>query len=201
MTLHRLTSPRAWTFLLAALFGAIAFTATASAARVDARLLVLRTSDLPTGFKVDRGSTRYWSNAAFANGKSRLRKLASDAGRVSGYSVGWDHGGGAPSRTILSVSDLCRSGAGAHLIFRDDDDEQRRVNAERVKKGGRAYKRRAPAIGNEAALYWSAAGPRFTFLVWRTGRAVLGVVAWGITPEKTVALARLQQRRVETALG
>jgi hypothetical protein len=169
----------------------------ASAATVDARLLVLRRADVPPGFGVDHDSSRYWPNAAVARSSPQVRKLLTSSGRSSGYTATYEKGTAA----IVSAAHLFREGDGAHVFYSAEDAQQRAVNADRIKRGGRAYRRESVGLGDEASLYRSKETPKFTLLLWRTGRVVGSVSTWGLGRDRTVALARVQQRRIADALG
>jgi hypothetical protein len=183
--------------LSAPVFAAVALATAASGSTVDARLLVLQQSDAPPGFRVDRHSTRYWPNAAVVRRDPRSRKLVTRSGRVTGYSVTYEKGAAA----IVSTAHLFRDGAGAHVFFSAADAQQRALNAERIRRGGRAFRREPVALGDEASSYRSTTRPRFTLVLWRAGRTVASVSTWSLGRDRTIALARLQQRRVDRALG
>ena len=188
-----------WFF--ATLLGAAFFVTAAGGARVDPRLLVLAGPDVPAGFHLHSGSSRYWSNTAFARGEPRLLRLVLDSGRVTGYSAVYDHRVGPLVDSIYSLSELCRTGAGAQVLFDADDVEQRRLNALRAKRGGRLYERRSVPVGDQAWLYRSTRAPRVTLVFWRAGRVVATVLTWGLSRDETVELARAQQRRIHRTLG
>ena len=80
----------------------------------------------------------------------------------------------------------------------ETDAEQRGFNAERVKRGGRAYERQSLAVGDEAWLYRSTQGPHFTQVFWRAGRTVATIMTWGMSRDQTLKLARVMQRRIRT---
>ena len=50
-------------------------------------------------------------------------------------------------------------------------------------------------------MYRSMERPKFTLLLWRSGRVVSTVLTWSLGRDRTVALARVQQRRIADALG
>jgi hypothetical protein len=177
---------------LAALVGA------ADAATVDPKTLVLQRSEVPAGFRVDRDhhATRYLTNAAIARGDPRFWKDVADSGRISGYAAAYKDG----AEAIASAGHLFRGGAGAHVYFSAAEQQQRALNAERVRRGARAYQRRPVAVGDEATMYSSPADPRIELILWRSGRAVAALTTWGLGREAAVALARTQQRRIATTL-
>ena len=124
-----------------------------------------------------------------------------DSGRVTGYSAVYDHRVGPLVDSIYSLGELCRTGPGAQVLFAADDVEQRRLNALRVRRGGRPYERRSVPVGDQAWLYRSTRGPRVTLVFWRAGRTVATIMTWGMSRDQTVDLARVQQRRIRRTLG
>jgi hypothetical protein len=183
---------------LSALLLAAAFLATAAgASTVDTRLLVLQRTDVPATFGLDRDASRYWSNAALARSAPEVRKLLASSGRISGYTATYEDG--APA--IVSAAHLFRKGAGAHVFYAGENARQRALNAERVRRGGQAYRHESLVLGDEASFYRSTRAPTVMLLVWRTGRVVGSLSTWGLGRDRTVALARVQQRRVEKTLG
>jgi len=185
-----------WRLSVMLLVAAVLATA-ASAATVDARVLVLQKANVPAGFQVDERWTRYWSNTAWAHGDSKSRKLLTSSGRISGYAATYEKGTAA----IVSAAHLFREGDGAHVFYTAEHAQQKNLNTERMRRGGRAYRRESVGLGDEASLYRSLETPTFTLLLWRTGRVVGGVSTWGLGRDRTVALARVQQRRITDALG
>jgi len=183
--------------LSAMLLAAAFLAAAAGASTVDTRLLVLQRSDVPATFQLDRHASRYWSNAALARSAPEVRKLLASSGRISGYTATYENG----TPAIVSVAHLFRKGAGAHVFYAGEDAQQRALNAERVKRGGHAYRHESLVLGDEASSYRSTQAPRFTLVLWRTGRVVGSLSTWGLGRDRTVALARVQQRRVEKTLG
>jgi len=127
----------------------------AGASTVDTRLLVLQKRDVPAGFRVDRRWTRYWSNAAWARSDPQARKLLTRSGRISGYAATYEKR--APA--VVSAAHLFRNGSGAHVFYAAQDAQQRGINHERVKRGGRAWRHESVVLGDEASLYRSRRGP------------------------------------------
>ncbi len=183
---------------LSAILLAAAVVATAAgAATIDTRLLVLQKPDVPATFRLDRDASRYWPNAALARSAPEIRKLLTSSGRISGYTATYENG--VPA--IVSAAHLFRKGAGAHIFYAGENAQQQALNAERVKRGVRAYRHESLVLGDEASLYRSTQAPKFTLVLWRTGRVVGSLSTWGLGRDRTVALARVQQRRVENTLG
>jgi hypothetical protein len=183
--------------LLGLMFLAAAILATtASGSTVDAQLLVLQTSDVP-GFSVDRHGSRYWPNAAVVRSAPRSRKLLASSGRISGYTATYENG--APA--IVSAAHLFRKSGGAHVFYSAEEGEQRALNAERIKRGGRAYRHEPVVLGGEALLYRSTQTPKVVLVLWRSGRVVGVVTTWSLGRDRTIALAQVQQRRIAKTLG
>jgi len=178
--------------LTAVALAALVLVSVAGAAGADPKTLVLQKSDLPAGFRVDASSTHYAPNAAFP------RKLVASSGRIAGYIATYEKGPAA----IVSTAHLFGKAAGAHMFLAAEDAQQRALNVQRVKRGGLAYRRRSVTVGDEGALWWSKQTPRSALILWwRTGRVFASVSTWGLGADRTVALARSQQRRIENTLG
>ena len=161
----------------------------ASAATVDPQSLVLRKADLPRGFQVDRGQTGVRTNELEARDYPELRAKLVRWGRVTGYQAEFDRG----SATISSRADVFRTAGGARLLLSFFDTE--------VRSGGVLVLRRAPTdVGVDGSVYSASAPVAFTLVVWRHGRVFAGVMGQGVTQERTIALARVQQRRIAAAL-
>jgi hypothetical protein len=169
----------------------------ASASTVDTRLLVLQETDVPSGFSVDRHSSRYWPNSALARSSPQVRKLLTSSGRMSGYTATYENG----TPAIVSAAHLFRKGGGAHMFYAGEDAQQQALNAERVKRGDHAYRHEPFALGDEALLYRSTQTPKVVLVLWRSGRVVGAVTTWGLGRDRTVALAQVQQRRIAKTLG
>jgi hypothetical protein len=178
---------------------ALAAGGTASAAGPDPKALVLQQSDVPAGFRLERdhGATRYVTNAAIARGDPAYWKRVADTGRISGYTAAYENG----ARTIASAVHVFRRADGAHVLLSVAKDQQRALNAERVKRGARPYRHSPVSVGDEATLYSSTQGPTVKLILWRSGRAVAALTTWGLSRDATLALARKQQHRIEKTLG
>ena len=105
-----------------------------------------------------------------------------------------------PAGSCGRFSPSCMSSAGRKepgLFLLWIDAEQRRHNA---KRGALfADGREGTAIGDQSWVYWSGYPGYYAIVTWRQAR-FLGIVAsWGIGKERTLALARVQQRRIAAA--
>jgi hypothetical protein len=161
----------------------------ASAAELDPSMLVLRKADVPTGFQVDAAQTGLRSNAAEAKNEPRFGALLERWGRVTGYEAGFER----HSARISSRADVLRTRKGAKLMLD--------WIALEVRKGGILRSERVRVnVGDEALMYRSRAVAGFAIVAWRSGRVFAGVVTTEISSKRTLALARLQQRRIAAAL-
>lgn len=169
------------------LVGAVA----ASAATIDPQALVLAKADVPAGFRVDPQETGVRSNDAEAKEFPVTRSLFTRWKRVTGYQARYLSG----SSTIEARVDLFRSADGARRMFEYVDLEAR-------KAGLTGQKRARAGIGTEGWVHWvSSRSSKFNLVVWRHGRAFAGVMGSGVSRDRTMTLARAQQRRMAAALG
>jgi len=162
----------------------------ASAADIAPGRLVLRQSDVPVGFKLDRDNSGVRTNAREGEGDPEFRALIARAGRITGYETQFD----SRSDAIGSRADVFVTARGASTFLDWFDDVFRR------EAGGRVDRRRA-GIGHESWVWRAPVPPSgsFTFVAWRYGRVFGGVIT-GLSRERTLALARTQHRRIVTAL-
>lgn len=157
----------------------------ASAAEVDPKALVLQQRDVPAGFRLDDAKSGVLANEEVR--ASDDPAFIGRSGRITGYLVQYaqrEHGIGLQSRV-----DLFRRSAGARMMLA-------RVH--------RSWQRLAPTdpsgrarIGDEG---WVFGGPVDTIVFWRSGRAFALVLGVNLTKKPTLALARIQQRRIAAAL-
>jgi hypothetical protein len=184
--------------LLGAAAAALLLAAIASAAGLDPRSLVLTQADMPAGYRLDRNDSFVMSNARFSGGIRANEKLVARSGRITGYLATYERRAGERLRTIRSRTDVLATPAGARLLLSALDASMRKTNAKRPPL--LAYGRERAGIGGEGWVHWSGSPGYFVFVMWRHGR-VLGVVdSWGVGRERTLALARVQQRRLAAAL-
>jgi hypothetical protein len=156
---------------------------------LDPSRLVLRQADVPAGFRLDRDESGIRSNEREAKNDPRLPGLFVRWGRLTGYEAVFDRG----AATIESRVDVCRRPEGAHMLLLWFDRE--------LRKASPASLRRSPArIGAEGWVYRGKLPVAFTLVVWRNRTAFAGVFATGVSRERTLALARAQQRRIAAAL-
>jgi hypothetical protein len=174
---------------LAAVTAAALVCVSYAGAEVVPKSLVLSQADLPAGFRLDPGGTGVRSNAAESKGHTEVSRMFARSGRVTGYEAQFDRG----RSTIESRVDLFRRAAGAQVLF---DWFVREVKI----AGISGLERSRSDVGSEGWVYTSPSRGTFTLVVWRYDRVFAGVVARGVSRERTLALARVQQRRIAAAL-
>ena len=162
----------------------------ASAAQIDPAELVLRQTDVPAGFELDRDGSGLRTNESEAKGDRRLTGLLERWGRVTGYETEYDH----REATLTSRADLFRAAEGAGLMMA--------YVIEDAKKSGIKGLRRSPVrIGAQGWLYGGGSGSgAFNLVIWRDRRVFAGIVAFGVPKARMLALSRAQQRRIAAAL-
>jgi hypothetical protein len=163
----------------------------AGAATVDPRSLVLRTSEVPSGFVPD-ADTGTRTNADLARTDPRNWKLIAGMGRVTGYLAGWDRD--RTQDSLVSSADLFRAEPGARRMLALYDNELRRA-------GIKGLRRHAVALGDGGGLWDGGASSELAFVGWRRERVFGYVAGWGIRSDVILRLARLQDRRIAKALG
>jgi hypothetical protein len=174
---------------LGAVAAAALLSAPLAAAELDPGALVLRQSDVPAGFEVDRVQTGSRTNEQEAKSDPRAAALFERWGRVTGYEAGFDRG----SASIDSRADLLRTAKGARMLLDFFELEMR--------KGGiKGLVRSRVRLGAEGWVYRGRSPFAFTVVAWRYKRVFAGVAGMGISRDGTLALARVQQRRIAAAL-
>lgn len=169
---------------------AVLASAAAAAAGVEPRTLVLHPGDVPSGFRLDGAESGVRSNAREAKGGVEAARIITRSGRVTGYRNVFAR----RSSSIESRADLCRTSVGAAALLEWFDLEMR-------KSGIRGLKRSRISVGDEGYVYWGGNPTVLALVTWRHGRVWAGVVVLGLMKERAVALARVQQRRIEAVVG
>jgi opacity protein-like surface antigen len=164
---------------------AAAFAVTASAAQVNPKALVLQQRDAPAGFQLDRTKSGLLTNAEVRDPSDPT--FEARAGRTTGYFVQYVQRGTGSG--VQSQVDLFRKPGGARMLLE-------RVHASWLKLANGDPWGRA-RIGTEG---WYFGGDVDSAVYWRYGRAVGFVLGIGMSRQQTLALARLQQRRIAAAL-
>jgi len=176
--------------LLVAVAAVALFAVPAGAGELNPRTLVLRQSDVP-GWQLDVSNSGPRSNKRESEGDPELRALFTRAGRLSGYEVIYNRG--APE--ISSRADVFRRPDGAHMFLRWFEKQLRMAS-------GAALRPTPQGIGAEGWV-WTSRVPslgRSTIAVWRHGRIFAGLSAAGLSRERTLSLARSQDRRITSGL-
>ena len=185
-------------WLAVAVIAAAIHAVPASAADIDPKGLVLTRADLPPGYQLNRQYTYVLSNARFSRGVRANEELVARSGRVTGYRARYDTKVGERIRTVMSQTDVFRRPEGARVLLLRVDALERKYNARR---GLQAYGRERANIGGESWVYWSGYPGYYVFVAWRHGRFLGTIHSWGVGKERTLALARTQQRRIAAAVG
>lgn len=176
--------------LLVAVAAAALCAVRAGAGELDPPALVLRQSDVP-GWQPDVDNSGPRSNKRESEGDPELRALFRRAGRLSGYEVIYNRG----DPEISSRADVFRRPEGARIFLRWFEKQFRMAS--------RAALRRTPkGIGAEGWV-WTTRVPslgRSTVVVWRHGRVFAGLWTAGVSRERTLSLARSQERWITLAL-
>jgi hypothetical protein len=168
--------PRVFAFALGVFL--VAVSASASASNVDPRALVLRATDVPRDYRLDRRQTSVFTNREFGAQPQYAARLD----RVSGY-IATYHAG---NRGLLrSRADVFQRPAGARLLVRDLD----------AAYGSRG--RQAVGVGAGGWVYSSGV---WAMVLWRHGRLLGLIETWGLGKKRALAFARLQQSRMGAAL-
>lgn len=162
----------------------------ASAASIDPQALVIARSDVPAGFRVDATETGLRTNELEAKEFPPTRVKFTQWRRVTGYQAKYLRG----SSEIEARVDVFRGSDGARKLLRWVDLELR-------KAGVSGQKRARAGVGAEGWVHWASSDSfSFTLVVWRHGRVFAGVMGRGIGRDTTLALARVQQRRMAAGL-
>jgi hypothetical protein len=74
------------------------------------------------------------------------------------------------------------------------------VDREFQKSGIAVLKRSRSRIGAEAWVYRGRTSVMFAVVIWRHGRVFAGIAGQGISVDRTLALARAQDRRIAAGL-
>ena len=169
---------------------ALLASAAAAGGAVEPRTLVLGPGDVPAGFRLDDAESGVRSNAREAKGGVETARIIARSGRVTGYRNVFAR----RSSSIESRADLCRTPVGAATLLDWFVLEMR-------KSGIRGLKRSRVSVGGEGYVYSGGKPSAFTLVTWRHGRVWAGVVVLGLTKDRAIALARVQEQRIEAVIG
>ena len=164
----------------------------ASAAEIDPAELVLHRADVPAGFDLDHAETGLRSNELEARENPETREPFARWKRVTGYQTAYQRSGKRFS-TIEARVDLFREVDGARRLLDWVDLEYR-------KAGINGLKRASTKLGAGGWVYWAPTNVAYTVVIWREGRVFSGVFSFDLGRERTLALARVQQRRIADGL-
>ena len=174
---------------------AAAITVPAAASNIDPQALVVRQADLQAGFVVDRELSRATTNESYV--RNGLGRLVARTGRLTGYHRGFRHRT-SKVKVVQAGVGVFRVPDGAQAMLSWQDAEQRRHNAKRGVI--QAYGRESVCIGTRGWVYWGGYPAYYVLVSWSSGSLHGYVVSWEIGRKATLALARLQQRRMAAAL-
>ena len=163
----------------------------AAAATVDPKQLVLAPTDVPAGFRLDRAETGIRTNELEAKEYPETRAPFRRWRRVIGYQASYR---GKDASRIEARADLFRDAAGARQLQDWADREYRR-------SGISGLRRSHAGVGAGGVVFWGGGHAGHAFVLWRYGRVWAGIAGIGLGKERTLALARAQQRRIAAVLG
>lgn len=175
--------------VIAALVVCAAVLAGVAAGAVSPRTLVIRAADVPAGFRLQAASSGVRTNAQEAKENAEAGRLFRRWGRLTGYQMIFDGG----ERTIEARSDVFRSLAGPRAMLEWADRQARLA-------GIKGLEHEDVRLGADAFLV--SAGPTGeVYVYWRYGIVWSALGGRGIGKAKVLSLARVQQRRIVSALG
>ena len=157
-------------------------------AAVDPGSLVIRTTDVPAGFELDRGESGVRSNAVEAARSADARKLFVRWRRLTGYQRTFDRG----ERQIEARADVLAAASGARQMLGW-------ANLQAKLSGIKGMKGSPAGIGSEGWIY--RGGFPQTIVFWRYWHVFAAIAGRNVDADTIIRLARTQQRRMATALG
>lgn len=162
----------------------------AGATTVAPRSLVLRQSDVPASYRLNRDKSGRRTVAQDSVGYPGLRTKFVSWGRLGGYQNQFDKG----DDSIASRADVFHDRSGARQMLAWFVGEMQRQGVLHL------HGSKVP-LGDEGVEYSFAGGDlRFTIVLWRYRRVFSIVGAGGLERARALGLARTQQRRVAAAL-
>jgi hypothetical protein len=160
----------------------------ASAAQIDPAELVLHQADVPAGFRLDGEETGLRSNELEGREHPEIRGRFASWGRITGYQAAYRRSERRFS-TIEARVDVFRRADGARRLLEWADLEYR-------KAGINGLKRAPTSLGTGGWVFWSPTSLPYTVVIWREHRVFSGVFSFDLGRDRTLALARVQQRRI-----
>jgi len=173
--------------LVLVLLGMVALPA--SAASVDPKALVIRPSDVPAGYVLQRSESGLRTNAQEAKESSEAGRVFRRFGRVTGYQMIFERG----ERKIEARADVFGSAAGASEMLRWADRQARLA-------GIRGLQRARAGIGAEGWVVYLRSSWVESYVYWRYGSVWAALGGRGMSKDQALSLARVQQRRMAAAL-
>ena len=162
--------------------------ASAAASGVAPQTLVIRAADVPAGYRLDAESSGVRTNAQEAKEHPESARLFRRWGRVTGLQMIFERG----ERTIEARADVFRSPSGSREMLRWADRQVRL-------SGIRGIERENVRLGTGAFLV-SAAPTGEVYVYWRYRTVWSALGGRGLAKAQVLALARVQQRRIASAL-
>jgi hypothetical protein len=176
-------------YAVVALLTATIFAAPTGASGLDPKAFVLSSTDVPTGFRLDRDESGVRTNELEARENPETRTLFDRWRRVTGYQARFERSGA----TIEARVDIFRGRDGARNLLAW-------VDREYLKAGVKGLKRARAGVGSEGWVYWTGSSSGIAVVVWRYSRVWSGIAGTGLGRARVLALARLQQQRIAAAL-
>jgi hypothetical protein len=163
--------------------------AAVATAAIDPVTLVIRQADVPADYRLDRSETGTRTNEQEAKEFPGAGRLFRRWGRITGYQVIFER----DESTIEARVDVFRSPSGPREMLRWADRQVRL-------SGIRGVKRVDAHIGEESFVVAIGAPWFEVYVYWRHGVVWSALGGRGLTKARALALARLQQRRIDAAL-
>jgi hypothetical protein len=161
----------------------------ASAASVDPKALVIRPSDVPAGYVLSRSESGVRTNQQEATESPEAGRLFRRLGRVTGYQMIFERG----ERTIEARADVFGSPASAREMLHWADRQARLA-------GVRGLRRARAGIGAVGWVFDVGSPSVVAYVYWQHGSVWSALGGRGMSRDRALALARVQQRRMAAAL-
>jgi hypothetical protein len=163
----------------------------AAAASVDPKALVIRPSDVPVGYVLSPRESGLRTNEQEAKESAEADRVFRRFGRVTGYQMIFER---RDERTIEGRADIFGSPRGAREMLRWVDRQARL-------SGFRDLRRQPVDIGAEGRVFDLGSPWREAYVYWRYGSVWAALGGRGLSNDRALGLARVQQRRMVAALG
>ena len=163
----------------------------AVAASVHPKALVIRPSDVPAGYALNRSESGLRTNEQEAKESAEAGRVFRRFGRVTGYQMIFER---RDERTIEARADVFGSPEGAREMLRFADRQARLA-------GIRGLRRARAGIGTESWVFYLRSSWVEAYVYWRYGSVWAALGGRGLSKDQALGLARVQQRRMVSALG